>query len=77
MESKIIRTREEVLSDFHRKGISVASWAKEHGFNRGTVLGVLSGRLSGRIGVAHKISVMLGLKDGEIIESTEKQEHKG
>ena len=68
MEQKRLKTRDEILSDFVRKGKSIRSWAKENGFEPGVVNGVLKGRLSGRIGTAHQVAVMLGLKDGEIVE---------
>lgn len=66
-KSKAIRTPEEVRADFQRKGLSISAWAKEHGFGRATVHAVLSGRLAGRIGQSHRVAVLLGIKDGEII----------
>lgn len=68
MEQKKLKKREEVLADFARKGISIRGWAKKHGVAHTAVAGVLSGRFSGRIGESHKAAVLLGLKDGEIIE---------
>lgn len=68
MEQRSILTREEVLADFDRKGISIRGWAKKHGISHGAVRGVLTGRFSGRIGESHKAAVLLGLKDGEIVE---------
>lgn len=67
MATKAIRTPDDVKRDFERKGISVSSWAKEHGFDRQLVHSVLSGRLKGRIGRCHKVAVLLGLKHGEIV----------
>lgn len=69
MEQRRVLTREEVLADFARKGISIRSWAKKHGVNHAVVTGVLNGRFSGRIGESHKAAVLLGLKDGEIVEA--------
>lgn len=66
-KGKTIRTPDEVRADFLRKGLSVSAWAKEHGFDRATVHAVLSGRLAGRIGQSHKVAVLLGLKNGEIV----------
>ncbi|HRI90474.1 MAG TPA: DNA-binding protein [Accumulibacter sp.] len=68
METQKLRTREEVLADFARKGISIRSWAKKNGLSHGCVRGVLSGRLTGRIGQSHKVAVLLGMKEGEIVE---------
>ena len=63
------KTKEEVLADFARKGQSVRGWAIANGLSPAVVRGVLSGRLTGRIGEAHKAAVKLGLKDGEIMEN--------
>lgn len=68
MEQKSLKTREEVLQDFARKGISIRSWALANGINPAVVRGVLIGRFTGRIGESHKAAVKLGLKDGEIVE---------
>lgn len=68
MAGKVLKTREEVRADFERKGLSVRRWALKHGVAPGTVAGVLSGRLSGRFGESHKIVVLLGIKDGVIVE---------
>jgi len=68
MEQKPLKTRDDVLSEFAAKGISVRSWAIANGIAPGVVRGVLNGRLTGRIGEAHKAAVKLGLKHGEIVE---------
>lgn len=68
MERKALKSREEVLEDFARKGKSIRGWAKDHGLSQSVVFGVLNGRLSGRIGQSHKVAVLLGIKDGEIVE---------
>lgn len=67
MEQKLLKTREEVLADFATKGISVRSWAIANGITPSVVHGVLNGRLTGRIGEAHKAAVKLGLKHGEVV----------
>lgn len=43
-------------------GINVAEWAREHGFDRYTVVGLLRGTLKGERGEAHRAAVALGLK---------------
>ena len=68
MKAQKLRTREEVLADFARKGQSVRGWAIAHGQSPGVVLGVLRGRYTGRIGASHKAAVLLGIKEGEIVE---------
>jgi gp16 family phage-associated protein len=68
MKPQIVRTPQEVRADFLRKGISMSSWSKKHGFDPATVCQVLSGVNAGTRGAGHKIAVMLGIKDGEIVE---------
>ena len=68
MEQKPLKTREEILEDFARKGISLSSWAKANGLTPQVVHGLLKGKRTGRIGQAHKAAVLLGLKYGEIVE---------
>ncbi|WP_350112096.1 hypothetical protein [Nitrosomonas sp.] len=66
MKQNKIRTREEVLKDFEKKGVSIRCWALENGLPPSIVRLVLKGKLTGRIGKSHKAAVMLGLKNGEI-----------
>lgn len=74
MDRKQLKTREEVVADFERKGISVSSWAKKHKIPRSIVYGILNGTRKARIGLGHKAAVLLGIKDGEIVEE-EGHEH--
>lgn len=74
MEQKQLRTREQVVADFERKGISVSSWARKNNIPRSIVYGVLNGTRKARIGLGHKAAVLLGIKDGEIVEG-EGHEH--
>ncbi len=68
MKARTIRTAQEVRDDFLRKGMSIGSWADKNGFDRTTVNQVLTGRNAATRGIGHKIAVMLGIKDGEIVE---------
>ncbi len=68
MEQKRLRTPEEVLRDFANKGISIRSWAIAHDVSPAIVHGLLKGARKGRIGASHKAAVLLGLKNGEIVE---------
>ena len=68
MKSQGIRSRQDVREDFARKGQSIASWAKKHGFSVPTTIQVLTGHNKASRGQGHKIAVMLGIKDGEIVE---------
>jgi len=67
MKPRIVRTPQEVRDGFLRRGISIASWARANGFDKATVSQVITGQNLASRGTGHKIAVMLGLKDGEII----------
>jgi gp16 family phage-associated protein len=45
-------------------GMSVAEWARKHGTNRSMTYQVLRGEKKGRRGEAHRIAVLLGIKQG-------------
>jgi len=68
MKKPKIRTPQDVRNEFIRKGVSMASWARAHGFDKATVSQVLSGENAATRGKGHKIAVLLGIKDGEIVE---------
>ncbi|RTL55630.1 MAG: DNA-binding protein [Rhodocyclaceae bacterium] len=68
MKPRSTRTTQEIRAEWLRKGLGQNEWARKHGFTPATVSQVLNGRNSGARGVGHKIAVMLGLKDGEIVE---------
>lgn len=65
---KHIKTPDEVRAEFDRLGISIAGWARKHGFQRGLVYEVLAHRRKCKRGNSHKIAVLLGLKDGVITD---------
>lgn len=60
--------RQEVESRLSRAGISVRRWALKHGFSPSLVRDVIEGKRTCRFGKSHKIAVLLGIKDGEIID---------
>lgn len=68
MKPQKTRTPQEVREYLNRCGLSMAAWAREHGFERNMVCAVVRGDVQCRIGKSHKIAVMLGMKEGEIIE---------
>jgi gp16 family phage-associated protein len=61
-----LRTPAEAHAEFERKGISVASWARENGVSRSLVYEILAGRKRCHRGDSHKIAVLLRLKAGEL-----------
>jgi gp16 family phage-associated protein len=60
------RTGAELRAEFERRGLSIAEWARAHGFSSGLVYQVLTGRKRCLRGQSHQIAVLLGLKQGEI-----------
>lgn len=64
MKPKRIKTRDEVRQQFNRVGKSVAAWARQHNVNQSLTYQVLNGNKKGLRGEAHRIAVLLGIKDG-------------
>jgi len=63
-----MKTSQEVKDEFRSKGVSIAAWARAKGFQELAVHRVISGKSKCYRGNAHKIAVLLGLKNGEITE---------
>lgn len=61
-----LRTPDEVRRDFETRGMSVATWARRHGYSPFGVYDVLLGRTKGLRGESHNIAVALGIKAGSI-----------
>ncbi len=68
MKAQKLRTPQEIRAEWLRKGLGQNDWARRHGFNPATVSQVLNGKNTGARGAGHKIAVMLGIKDGEIVD---------
>jgi len=62
--SNKLRTAKEARDWLIYQGITVAQWAREHGFNDGLVHEVLAGRKRCLRGQSHNIAVELGIKHG-------------
>lgn len=63
-----MKTPEQVKADLRRNGVTVTAWARAHGVTRLSVHRVMSGKAKCYRGDSHRIAVLLGLKDGEIVE---------
>ena len=63
-----LKTRAEARAVFDHTGKSIAAWAREHGVSTEMAYQVMTGRKKGIRGQAHKIAVLLGLKDGVITD---------
>ena len=59
-----LRTHEEARAHLSHQGISIAQWAREHGFNYSIVCEVIAGRKKCSFGASHNIAVALGMKQG-------------
>ena len=67
MKAQKILSTQEVKKNLEKSGMSIRSWAIKNGFTPSLVSGVLSGRIGCRFGKSHKIAVLLGIKNGEIV----------
>jgi gp16 family phage-associated protein len=56
------------LAEMRAAGVSVSQWARENGFNRDVVNGVLYGRSACLHGTAHEVAVALGIKQGVVVK---------
>lgn len=61
MASKLLSS-EQAKERIRAKGITVAQWAEQRGFERQHVYNVLNNRAKGRFGYAHEIAIALGMK---------------
>lgn len=60
--------QQEVLDGLARQGLSIRKWAILNGFHPSTVSQVIRGCRGTRIGQGHKIAVILGIKEGDVLE---------
>ena len=58
------KTPGQVRKHFDRLGMSVARWARENECSAHAVYQVLYGKHKGVRGEAHRVAVLLGIKDG-------------
>ncbi|MFL1562006.1 DNA-binding protein [Pseudomonas sp. O64] len=63
-----IRTAAQAKAWLDHQGKSVQAFAREHGVDPATTYQVLVGRKKGRRGEAHKVAVLLGMKEGIIVD---------
>lgn len=65
---KVTKSREQVKAELARTGTTICGWAEKHGFTVSTVRHVMSGKSLNQYGDSHKIAVLLGMKDGIILD---------
>lgn len=56
------------MEKLSRQGLSIRGWAIRNGCSVTLVRQVLDGECPARINKGHKIAVLLGIKEGEILE---------
>lgn len=56
MRCQAARERLEAL------GVTIAEWAESRGYSRELAYAVLSGRITGKRGIAHRVAIDLGIK---------------
>lgn len=56
------KTVREAREELRNQGMTIAQWAKEHGFKASAVRSVLCGQNKGNYGEGHRIAVRLGIK---------------
>jgi gp16 family phage-associated protein len=64
-----MKNAKQVREDLRKKGITIREWSEINGFNPNAVSVVLLGKNKGHYGTAHKIAVMLGLKESVTTET--------
>lgn len=64
IRGKLLLSTDEVRHEFELRGLSVAAWARAHGYSSQLVYQILSGRKRCLRGQSHDIAVQLGLKQG-------------
>lgn len=58
---------EEIRAELARNGVSLAAWARSHGFSESLTYRVMRGQPA-CLGQSHQIAVALGLKEGGTAE---------
>lgn len=64
----------EAREKLNKAGKTVCDWARSNDVDPDITYRVLAGRLKGRSGEAHKVAVLLGIKDGVIEPSSDDTE---
>lgn len=68
MNQKALLSREDVREKFVREGMTYSEWARKHDVNKHLVSEIINGNRPCKRGQSHKIAVLLGIKDGVILD---------
>lgn len=69
MTANQLKTREKILEEMQRKGISYAELARRTGQDRQAIYLVLNKKTPCRFGKSHNAAVALGIKEGEVVDA--------
>lgn len=72
-----VRSAGDVRREFETRGMSIAAWARAHGYSSQLVYQVLSGKKACLRGQCHRIAVQLGMKRGLIASLEDLDERLG
>jgi hypothetical protein len=71
MSKQTLKTPEQARAWFDEQGLSIAEWARQHGFSAVLVRTVLKAAKPCVRGQSHQIAVLLGMKHGVITRSAD------
>ena len=71
MTATKLRTHDEAKAWLAHRGVSIAEWARAHGFRPALVRCVLNAKTPCHRGISHQIAVALGLKRGVVDRTPE------
>jgi gp16 family phage-associated protein len=57
------KSPDEIRAIFKREGVSVAQWCEAKNVSKATVYSLLAGNCKGNRGEAHRVAVLLGMKE--------------
>lgn len=63
---KPLKTHAQARAWFTEQGLSIAEWARQHGFGATLVRQIVEGKKACLRGQSHQIAVLLGMKHGVI-----------
>lgn len=68
MKTQFKRNPQDVREDMANQGLSISRWAASNGVSGNLAAAVLRGERKCVRGECHKIAVLLGIKDGVILD---------
>lgn len=67
-----LKTPDQIKAEFANRGESLSAWAAQQRLPTSLIYDLLSGRVKGNRGNAHRAAVLLGLKSGELPDSRQR-----